>query len=130
PLVALWQASGLDEAQRAVRTWPGTTFNFVFATREDRIGYSFAGQVPQRRAGRGLFPQDGPSSDGPPPVYAPEALPRVTDPARAFVVSANNAPGGPLELGEEWCEPARSERIIALLEARDRHDVASFARMQ
>jgi len=130
PFASLWRASTLDEAQRAVETWPGTTFNFVIASVEDRVGYRFCGQVPMRAEGEGLLPQRGATSPGPSDCWPADRLPRVVDPADGMVVSANNAPGSPLELGEEWAEPARADRIRLLIEKRERHDVASFAAIQ
>ena len=130
PCVALWRSEGLDEAYAAVSRWPGTTFNFVFASVEDRVAYRFAGEVPQRQAGQGLFPQFGPASAGPPAPIPADALPQVIDPPRGYVVSANNAPGGDLELGEEWSEPRRAERLESLLQAQVKHDIESFAQMQ
>jgi penicillin G amidase len=62
PFVALWHANGIDEARRAISEWPGTTFNFILADRDDRVAYQFAGQVPQRERGQGLFPQMGATS--------------------------------------------------------------------
>ncbi len=130
PLIALWQARDVAEADRALDAWPGATFNVILADTTGRIGYRLAGEAPRRAPGQGLLPQDGATSDGPPPAWPPEALPRLADPPDGVVVSANNAPGGDLELGEEWCEPRRAERIRELIEARPRHDVVSFAAIQ
>ncbi len=130
PFVALWRAASLVEAERAIDEWPGTTFNFILASTEDRVAYRFVGQVPQRSAAQGLLPQDGATSEGPPPHRAAASLPRVVDPASGVVVSANNAPNGDLDLGEEWSEPARADRIRDLLDRRERHGVASFTTIQ
>ncbi|MEX2373657.1 MAG: penicillin acylase family protein, partial [Dehalococcoidia bacterium] len=110
--------------------WSGTAFNFVFASVEDRVAYRFAGQVPRREVGQGLLPQQGPRSPGPPECLPGSELPRTVDPASGDNVSANNAPRGSMELGEEWAEPRRAERIRSLLDWRERHDVASFAAIQ
>ncbi|GMU39508.1 MAG: hypothetical protein AMXMBFR23_03740 [Chloroflexota bacterium] len=130
PFAALWRAASVAEVDRALLGWAGTTFNFVMADVDGRIGYRMAGGVPQRGRGEGLLPQDGATSPGPASLWPGEMLPAVFDPADGIVVSANNAPGSDLELGEEWCEPRRAERIRDLVEVRDRHDVASFAAIQ
>ncbi len=130
PFLALFQAANLDQAEQAIERWSSTTFNFILATTDGHIGYRFAGQVPARAAGVGLFPQRGATSDGLPPFLASEALPRLMDPPDGIVASANNAPGGPQELGEEWCEPERWERITSLLRERKRHSVRSFCEIQ
>lgn len=133
PFLALSRAATFDEAFGAIESWPGTTFNVVLASNEGahgRIGYRFVGEVPERPAHGGLFPQRGAESAGPPGFVEPGRLPRLVDPASGVVVSANNAPGGALQLGEEWCDPQRWERIVELLRARDRHDVESFCAIQ
>ena len=130
PFIALSRAASFGQAERAVDGWASTTFNFILASTDGHIGYRFAGQVPARDAGVGLFPQRGATSDGPPPFLAPHDLPRLIDPPDGVVASANNAPGGPHELGEEWCEPARWERITSRLRERERHTVASFCEIQ
>ena len=128
--LAMGRAADIDALERAIERWPGATFNFVFADVTDRVGYRMAGRVPRRVAGEGLLPHDGARSPGPAPAWPPEAMPRLVDPASGGVVSANQAPGGELELGEEWCEPRRAERIVALLASRQRHHVASFQAIQ
>ena len=79
---------------------------------------------------RGLLPRAGWLSSVPPPALDPALLPRRADPDLGVVISANEAPGGSLELGEEWCDPWRAERIAELLARRERHDVSSLAAIQ
>ncbi|MDA1010635.1 MAG: penicillin acylase family protein, partial [Chloroflexi bacterium] len=130
PFLGLARARSLDDVDGALDGWPGATFNFVLASVDGEIGYRFAGRVPAREPGQGLLPQPGATSEGPPACVPPSALPRLRNPADGVIISANNAPGGELELGEEWCEPARWERLRGLVDARTTHDVASFAAMQ
>lgn len=130
PFAALWGAGSLREADTAIQDWAGTTFNFVMADVDGHIGYRMAGGVPQHIHGQGLLPQDGATSAGPPPIWPADRMPSLLDPPDGIVVSANNAPGSDLELGEEWCEPRRAQRIRELLETRERHDIASFTAIQ
>ncbi len=130
PLLALGRARSVEDFERALDRWPGSTFNVVYAHREGSIGYRLVGRVPRRGAGQGLLPHAGASSPGPPPPRDPSELPRLRDPVSGVVISANEPPGGPLELGEEWCESWRAERIAELLAARERHDAASLAAIQ
>lgn len=130
PFIALSLSSTFAQANRAVDGWPSTTFNFVLASTDGHIGYRFVGQVPDRAPNVGLFPQDGAASAGPPPFIGVDTLPRLIDPPSGFVASANNAPGGAQELGEEWCDPQRWERIVERIESREAHTVASFCAMQ
>ncbi len=130
PFIGLSLASTFAQANRAVDGWPSTTFNFVLASTDGHIGYRFVGQVPDRAPDVGLFPQDGSTSPGPPPFIDVTELPRLIDPPSGFVASANNAPGGSHDLGEEWCDPQRWERIVERIEARETHTVASFCAIQ
>lgn len=130
PFLAMARARDLDEFEQAVETWPGTTFNFVFADVQNRVGYRMVGRVPRREAGDGLLPANGATSPGPSEVLAADEMPRLVDPPSGVIVSANQAPGVEAELGEEWCEPRRAERIVGLLASREKHHVASFQAIQ
>ncbi|MDA1148149.1 MAG: penicillin acylase family protein [Chloroflexi bacterium] len=130
PFLGLLAAHTVEDFQRALDGWHGSTFGFVFAHIEGTIGQRLAGAVPRRAPGDGLLPTDGARSPGPAPVRPPHELPSVIDPPGGYVVAANNAPGADPALGEEWCEPWRAERIAALLAATDRHDVATFEAIQ
>ena len=127
---AVLRSHSVEEFSAALDQWPGTTFNFVYAHRDGRTGYRFAGRVPRRAPSVGLLPTDGARSDGPPAPLPPEAMPRLTSPTSGYVVSANQAPGGRYELGEEWCQPVRAERIAALIQAQPMHDPISFQAIQ
>ena len=130
PFIAMLRARTPEAFDAALERWPGSTFNFVWAARSGDIGYRMAGSVPRRGHGEGLLPQDGATSSGPPPPLAPGEMPHLKNPPSGAVVSANNAPGGNAELGAEWCDPLRAERIVELLDRYERHTVASLQRMQ
>ncbi|MDA0302581.1 MAG: penicillin acylase family protein, partial [Chloroflexi bacterium] len=130
PFLAMARARDLDEFERAVEGWPGTTFNFVFADVQNRVGYRMVGRIPRREPGEGLVPALGATSPGPSEALSPAEMPRLVDPPSGVVVSANQAPGMAAELGEEWCEPRRAERIVGLLASREKHHVASFQAIQ
>ena len=130
PLLDANRARTVEAFEEALARWPGATFNFVFAARDGRIGYRLVGSIPRRALGEGLLPEDGARSPGPPPALAGDELPRLLDPASGLIVSANQPPGGEHELGEEWVEPWRAERIAALLAARGEHTVATMQAIQ
>ena len=130
PFLDLCRADTVERFEQAAAGWPGSTFNVVWAHRDGGIGYRLAGSVPRREHGEGLLPRDGATSPGPPPPWPAAAMPRAVDPPDGALYSANNASGGEIELGEEWCEPFRAERIAGLLDARDRHTVASMQAIQ
>ena len=130
PLLDANRARDAAGFEVAIARWPGATFNFVFADRAGAIGYRLAGSIPRRVEGQGLVPQAGAMSPGPPKPLAADEMPHLTDPAGGVIVSANQAPGGTLELGEEWMESYRARRITELLAGRDDHTVASCQAIQ
>ena len=130
PLLDANRATDAAGFEAAIARWPGATFNFVFADRTGVIGYRLAGSIPRRAEGEGLVPQLGATSPGPPEPLTAEEMPHFFDPSGGAIVSANQAPGGPLELGEEWMESYRAERITELLGDRDDHTVASCQAIQ
>jgi penicillin amidase len=130
PLLDANRARDAAAFETAIARWPGATFNFVFADRAGTIGYRLAGSIPRRGVGEGLVPQRGATSPGPPGLLTAGEMPHFLGPSGGVIVSANQAPGGPLELGEEWMESYRADRIRELLGGRDDHTVASFQAIQ
>ncbi len=134
PLLGLALARNMEEFDAALTLWPGATFNFVFASREGggegRVGYRLAGAIPARERGEGLLPADGDTSDDPPAPIPGDELPGLLDPPDGVVVSANQHPGGELELGEEFTEAWRALRIADLLSMDGSHTVASLQAIQ
>lgn len=134
PLLDLARARGVEELDAALTRWPGATFNFVFASREGgdagRVGYRLAGGIPARARGEGLLPADGDAAGDSPPPIPGEELPGLLDPPGGVVVSANQHPGGSLEMGEEFTEAWRALRIAELLASGGPHNVASMQSIQ
>ena len=130
PFLGMLRARTPEDFEQVLDTWHGATFGFVYAHVDGTIGHRLAGDVPHRQPGEGLLPSDGATSPGPAPIRAPSELPGGINPTSGLAVTANNAAGGSDDLGEEWCEPWRAERIETLLRATDLHDVASFEAIQ
>ena len=108
--------------------------NIVFADRDGNIGYVVPGRVPIRASGQGHMPVPGWTGAHDWVDRVPyEALPRTSNPASGRIVTANNrmvSPDYPHYLTDDWTAPYRAQRIEALLDARPRHDVESFAAIQ
>ena len=108
--------------------------NIVFADRDGNIGYVVPGRVPIRASGQGHMPVPGWTGAHDWVDRVPyEALPRASNPASGRIVTANNRmvpPDYPHYLTDDWTAPYRARRIEALLDARPRHDVESFAAIQ
>lgn len=136
PSLAVWAAaaSSFEEFREAVRgvSCPGQ--NFAYADVDGTIGYACTGVYPIRRTGDGTVPV--PAADGEHAwigTIDPDELPWGVEPARGYLVSANNRPHGddyPHLIGLDFHPPHRAERIVQELEAHDQHDVASAAALQ
>ncbi|MBT5774185.1 MAG: penicillin acylase family protein [Dehalococcoidia bacterium] len=130
PSLGMLRARTPEDFETVLDGWHGATFGFVYAHVDGTIGHRLAGDVPVREPGEGLLPSDGATSPGPSAVRRPEELPGGVNPPEGFAITANNAAGGNGDLGEEWCEPWRAERIATLLRATEQHDVGSFEAIQ
>ncbi|MCY4406333.1 MAG: penicillin acylase family protein [Rhodospirillaceae bacterium] len=108
--------------------------NIVFADRDGNIGYVAPGRVPIRAAGQGHMPAPGWTGTHDWVDRIPfEELPHATNPVSGRIVSANNrmvALDYSHYLTDDWAAPYRARRIEALLDARPKHDVASFSAIQ
>lgn len=108
--------------------------NIVYADVEGNIGYIAPGRVPIRASGQGWMPSDGASGEGDWISAVPfVGLPSVFNPPSGRIVTANNrivGPDYPYFVTRDWAPPFRAERINALLDAREKHDVDSLAAIQ
>ncbi|MGZ4131515.1 MAG: penicillin acylase family protein [Actinomycetota bacterium] len=128
------QASSFDGFRTAVLEIGCPGQNFVYADVGGTIALQVTGLHPVRRAGDGLAPAPGDTDDHAWDGWVPlDELPREVDPARGFIVTANDglhASMTPHLLSNDFHEPYRALRIAELLETRDDHDVASCAAIQ
>ncbi|MGH2631455.1 MAG: penicillin acylase family protein, partial [Actinomycetota bacterium] len=127
-------ATSFGEFRRAVQgvTCPGQ--NFVYADVEGTIGYACTGVHPVRRAGDGTMPSPaGDSTHGWSGEIDPDELPWGVNPARGFLVTANNRvhdASYPHLIGRDFHVAHRARRIAEVLAGGDAHDVASTAALQ
>jgi penicillin amidase len=130
----------LNEAQNwaqfteALREFVAPSQNFVFADVNGHIGYYAPGRIPLRASGDGSRPADGWTGDSEWTGWVPfEELPHLYDPPEHFIVTANHRPSPAdyfYNLGLEWTEPFRAQRISDLLEARNQMMPDDFAAIQ
>lgn len=122
--------------KEALSRWGAAPMNFVYADVDGTIAWIAAGKAPRRRNWDGLLPVPGDGRyewDG---FAAQGELPSLVNPARGWVASANemNLPAGhpsrDLNLGYEWADPGRIERIAEVLSAGGGATVADSARLQ
>ena len=108
--------------------------NLVWADRHGSIGYKTVGRIPVRRGGCPDLPKPGWSDEFDWDGWVPyDDLPGVVDPARGFLVTANNriAPADyPHHITSDYLDGYRARRIEELLEAQSEHDLESFESIQ
>jgi penicillin G amidase len=108
-----------------------------YADADGNIGFIAAGRVPVRKPAndlRGLAPAPGWDERYDWTGYIPfEHLPQLFNPAPGSIVLANHKivpPKFPHHITYEWQPPYRARRIEELLAQTEKHDAASFRRMQ
>jgi penicillin amidase len=111
--------------------------NVVFADDMGRIGLVLPGRVPLRadiNDSLGLYPAPGWDARYDWQGFIPaEQLPLVADPPSGRIATANNKTvpeDYPFTISREWDVTYRHDRIMALLEAGEVHDAASFKAIQ
>ncbi|HET6653427.1 MAG TPA: penicillin acylase family protein [Nocardioides sp.] len=129
-------ASSWDDFRAAAADFAAPSQNMVYADREGHIGYQAPGLIPIRKSGNtGDYPAEGwlPSDDWTGKYVPFDALPSVLDPDDGFVATANQAvtgPAYPYFLGDSWAYGYRSQRIVELLERKEKLSVADMEALQ
>lgn len=121
----------------AARDFTSPEQNIVYADDAGNIGEISPGRVPIRRADNdlmGMAPAPGWDARYDWTGFIPfEDLPRQFNPASGRIVTANQkivADDYRPFITSEWEPPYRADRITALLDARPRHTLQSFAAIQ
>ncbi|MGD9049393.1 MAG: penicillin acylase family protein [Anaerolineae bacterium] len=132
-LHAMNRARNCHEFREALRPWTSPTQNTVYADTEGNIGYSFPGKVPIRAKGTGRVPVPGWTDEYEWTGYLPfEELPHLYNPPQGYVATANNRvvdDDYPHELAYDHCMGDRAQRIVELIEAQSKIDVAYIQQM-
>jgi len=120
-LERLNRASGWPDFLAALRLFHAPPQNFLYADVDGHIGYTAAGSVPIRPRADGLLPVSGAGDDDWAGYVPFDALPRTFDPARGFLVAANNRVASdeyPYAVTGDWPEPYRARRITERILAK------------
>jgi penicillin amidase len=120
------------ELREAIRGWRVPTWSLVFGDADGHIGYQAAGAIPLRAVpARGYRPGWDPRHQWQ-GVIPFEAMPRLADPARGWITTANNRPAPddfPYPLSGTWSSGHRARRVRQMLEATPVATRDDFARM-
>jgi penicillin amidase len=133
-MMKVMAAGNWDEFREALREWPFPSLNFGYADVDGNIGYQLASLVPMRGKGLGIVPSPGWTDEYDWKGFVPfDELPSAYNPESHWVASANNKIAGdnyPHFLSIENADGFRQQRIVEMLESKDKHSAADFARMQ
>jgi penicillin amidase len=127
------RARGIEDGREAYRNWKLATWNIVLADDQGRIAYQTIGDIPLReRPCIGYRRADDPVDrwQGAIPF---DGLPRLVEPERGWVGSANNqtAPNDfPYPLAGCWTPEDRFPRLSRLITERAPHTLETFLGMQ
>jgi len=108
--------------------------NLIWADRHGSIGYKTVGRIPARRGDCPDLPKPGWTGEYDWDGWVPdEELPRVDDPERGFLVTANNRiepDDFPHHITSDYLDGYRARRIEDLITAQPEHDLDAFESMQ
>jgi penicillin amidase len=111
---AIGTARNWSEFLAGVRLFRAPPQNLIYADVEGHIGYTASGAIPVRPRANGLLPVSGAGEDDWLGMIPSDELPRVLDPERGYIVTANNrvvSEAYPYSFGLNWDEPYRARRI-------------------
>ncbi|MEY4167710.1 MAG: hypothetical protein RIR52_1534, partial [Acidobacteriota bacterium] len=123
------------EFLKAMERWKVPSENLIYADVEGNIGWVAAGLTPIRRNWSGMIPVPGASGEYEWEGFLPvKELPQSFNPARHYIATANHnilPPGYTKQLGYEWANPIRYQRIDEVLRRPGvKYTVADFERLQ
>ena len=108
--------------------------NLIWADRHGSIGYKTVGRIPARRGACPDLPKPGWTGEFDWDGWVPyDELPRVDDPERGFLITANNRiepDDFPHHITSDYLDGYRARRIQELIVAQPEHDLDSFEAMQ
>ena len=120
-ILRLDRAGDWEDFREALSYWDAPSQNFVYADVDGNIGYQAPGRIPIRGAGDGTRPVPGWTGEYEWVETIPfDDLPRSFNPAKGYIVTANNAvvdSDYPYLIAKDWAPGYRACRICELIEA-------------
>lgn len=128
-------ASSVEAFEQALQSWSVPSTNQVYADVSGTVAWMPACKAPIRNGYDGMVPVPGDGRyewDG---FHSQKEFPREISPGRGYVASANemNLPAGPaqeLNLGYEFTDPFRAQRIHEVMASRPVHGFEDSCRLQ
>ncbi|TCP49296.1 penicillin amidase [Tamaricihabitans halophyticus] len=126
--------SNFDEFVEAMYNWGTPSENQVYADVDGNIGWAPGGVTPKRANYDGLLPVPGDGRYEWNGFYFGDEMPRSYNPDAGYVATANEMNLPPefqdKNLGFEWANPYRFQRISEVLDANDNSSVTDSAELQ
>jgi penicillin amidase len=134
----MWRAKGWDDFQTARNRWGAPPLNLVYADTKGDIGWAVAARTPVRVGWDGLMPVPGDGRYEWRGFLEDGGLPTVKNPAAGYFATANamNIPAEPAypraarQLGFEWADRSRSDRIHEVLDKLPKSTLADSMALQ
>ncbi|PKR78443.1 penicillin acylase family protein [Halalkalibacillus sediminis] len=129
------RASDWEEFETALEDFHTPAQNFVFASQDGTIAYKANGKIPiYENPEDALLPMPGWDSDYMLEEYIPfDELPKVVNPEKGFVGTANNkiiSDVYPYHISHVWAQPYRYTRIHEVLEESDNLTIEDMKDLQ
>ena len=127
------RSKDLASYRKAMEGWYVPSVNHVYADVAGTIAWVTSGMTPIRKGWNGLLPVPGDGRFEWQGFLDHEALPRIVNPSEGFIATANamNLPKDyPHEVGYEWIEPSRADRIHQVLKAQAKHGIDEACALQ
>ena len=133
--LAYQNASSLDAFERALQSWSVPSTNQIYADLSGKVAWMPACKAPIRKGYDGMTPVPGDGRFEWAGFHSQSAMPREIEPARGYVASSNemNLPPGPaqqLNLGWEFADPYRAQRVREVLGTRTTHTLDESCTLQ
>jgi penicillin amidase len=127
------QASNWAEFVDGCKSFRTPSENLVWADVDGNIGWQSVGLSPIRKGWDGLLPVPGDGRFEWTGYLPPTDLPSEFNPARGYFGSANQdnlPPGYPFQVGYQWAEPFRFQRISEVLADSKKVDLDDMKKLQ
>lgn len=129
------RATNWEEFEKGLESFLSPAQNFVFAAKDGTIAYKANGNIPiYENSDDALLPLPGWLEEHEWAGYIPfDELPRVVNPEKEFIATANNKVVGddyPYHISNVWAQPYRYERIAEELESGDNFTVEHMKDLQ
>ena len=134
--LAYMGATSVAEFEQALTHWRSPSVNQVYADVKGDVAWFAAGSSPVRPNWDGLLPVPGDGRYEWQGFHPFADLPREINPAKGYFATANEMnlpegyPAAERQLGYEWAEHSRSDRIHEVLDGQNRHTLAQSLSLQ